>query len=354
MSLTRGDKMIIIGAVALAATVVVGLALLKKPRLFSGAAAPQPVAVAPLAAPPSPPTPVVVSPPPVSRPAPAAVVSAPPTSGPAPSPAAADPASEPPQPPSELPAGPSASASAARPALAGDETLERMFAEIAKDGSVAAKLGAPKAAASKPEQDVGETPPGSTPVVIAEPQPAAAPEAGEPGPAPASAPAPDAAAAKPATQAKPAAKAQAEAKSKAKAKAQTKAETKAKPAPKPKPMAGAKPASVAVSGDVVRVVAEDKRTEYVLLIQTSRPPAHFQKLFIADPPRMVLDLAGAWRYSGPTSRVTGENFIRQIRIGRHADMFRVVLDMAPDALSKLRGTPTVDRVPEGVVLKIPK
>ena len=35
-------------------------------------------------------------------------------------------------------------------------------------------------------------------------------------------------------------------------------------------------------------------------------------------------------------------------------MFRVVLDMAPDALSRLRGTPTVERVPEGVVLRIPK
>ena len=35
-------------------------------------------------------------------------------------------------------------------------------------------------------------------------------------------------------------------------------------------------------------------------------------------------------------------------------MFRVVLDMAPDALSKLRGTPTVERVPEGVALRIPK
>ena len=41
MALTRGDKMIIIGAVALAATVVLGLAILKRPGLFSGGAATQ-------------------------------------------------------------------------------------------------------------------------------------------------------------------------------------------------------------------------------------------------------------------------------------------------------------------------
>ena len=34
MALTRGDKMIILGAVALAATVVLGLAVLKRPHLF--------------------------------------------------------------------------------------------------------------------------------------------------------------------------------------------------------------------------------------------------------------------------------------------------------------------------------
>lgn len=102
----------------------------------------------------------------------------------------------------------------------------------------------------------------------------------------------------------------------------------------------------------MRLVAEEKAGEYVLTVQTNKPPAHFQKTYMADPPRMVLDLAGSWTYSGPLTRATGEDFIRQIRVGKHPDMFRVVLDMAPDALSRLRGTPTVERVPEGVALKI--
>jgi hypothetical protein len=232
--------------------------------------------------------------------------------------------------------------------LAGDETLEHMFAEIAKDGPVAAKLPQPKAAAPVKEPKVPEgpaevapTPPGSTPVVIAEPQPAPAAPASESEPAPA-------------PSAKPADKSKATGKPEPKAKAAPPSRPASKPAAPAKPSPAAKSAASETSGEVVRVVAEDKNAEYRLLVQTNRPPAHVQKMFMADPPRMVLDVAGSWHYTGPTSKATGENFIRQIRIGRHADMFRVVLDMAPDALSKLRGTPTVERVPEGVVLKIPK
>ena len=124
MALTRGDKMIIIGAVALAATVVVGLSVLKKARLFSGASDLPPAVVAPAPAPGAAPiqaTPVVVPPPPTSRPAPSGAPLAPPP-GATPTPAASgQPAS-----PSALPAGSAATASAARPALAGDETLEHM------------------------------------------------------------------------------------------------------------------------------------------------------------------------------------------------------------------------------------
>jgi len=346
MALTRGDKMIIIGAVALAATVVVGLSVLKKARLFSGASDLPPAVVAPAPAPGAAPiqaTPVVVPPPPTSRPAPSGAPLAPPP-GATPTPAASgQPAS-----PSALPAGSAATASAARPALAGDETLEHMFAEIAKDGPVAAKLPQPKAAtpAKEPKSsegpvEVAPTPPGSTPVVIAEPQPAPAAPASEPEPAPA-------------PSAKPADKSKAKGKPEAKAKPAPSSKPAPKPATPAKPSPAAKIAASATSGEVVRVVAEDKNAEYRLLVQTNRPPEHVQKMFMADPPRMVLDVAGSWHYTGPTAKATGESFIRQIRIGRHADMFRVVLDMAPDALSKLRGTPTVERVPEGVVLRIPK
>ena len=128
--------------------------------------------------------------------------------------------------------------------------------------------------------------------------------------------------------------------------------SKAKPEAKPE----AKPATkaTATSGNVIRVVAEERPGEYVLVIQTSKAPASFERMFYTDPPRLVLDIAGSWNYNGPLSSATGDPFIRQIRVGKHADKFRVVLDMAPDAPAKLRGAPTVERVPEGVALKIPK
>uniref|UniRef100_UPI00261F9631 AMIN domain-containing protein n=1 Tax=Solidesulfovibrio sp. TaxID=2910990 RepID=UPI00261F9631 len=71
-------------------------------------------------------------------------------------------------------------------------------------------------------------------------------------------------------------------------------------------------------------------------------------------PRIVLDIAGSWNYSGPLASDTGDAFIRHVRVGRHQDKFRVVLDMAPDATARLRGAPTVERVSEGVALRIPK
>jgi hypothetical protein len=347
MALTRGDKMIIIGAVVLAASVVMGLALLKKPRLFTGTSVPHTEAVTPVAVPPPPRAAAPVADAPASPPVATAVTIAPP-------PTSASPPAPAPSPSAPAPGAPQVAASAARPAVAGDETLEHMFAEIAKDDTAAAKAAGPKAPGPKalpgakaagpgPGQDVVAAPPGSTPVVVAEPQPASAPA---PAPAvaePKAAPAPTPAKAPAKAGAKTAAKAKAAAKDDAKAK--SKAEASA---------AVAKAKTPAASGEVIRIVAQEKNGEYVLVVQTNRPPVHFQKMFVADPPRMVLDLPGSWIYSGPVSRTTGEGFIRQIRVGRHADMFRVVLDMAPDALSKLRGTPTVERVPEGVALRILK
>lgn len=340
MALTRGDKIIILGAVLLAASVVMGLALLRKPQLFSGAPAPLPQAASPAGSAPAPAAAQVASPP----------VAPAPTAAPAvePKPAAPAQAQVPTAPtPAAIPPAPGAApgqtaGQAGRNALAGDETLERMFAEITKDGAKPAKT-----AENKPTGEIPSS--GPTPVVVAEPQAAPAPVAIEPRPTP--------------PEAKPAGKTDAKAAKAAKeaAKLQDKP-TAAPPAParpgkpeaKPKAPSAPKPAGTSASGEVVRLVAEDKNGEYLLVVHTTTPPTQIHKMFLADPPRMVLDLTGSWTYHGPTTRATGQGFIRQIRVGLHADMFRVVLDMAPDALSRFRGTPTAERVPEGVALRIPK
>lgn len=370
MALTRGDKMIIAGAAALAVTVVLGLAVVKKPYLFGLGDKPAPADIppAPAAAPEIPAGPPPITAPPTAIAKQAANAAAPaPTAAPLPAPTPAPAAASAPATPTPVPAAPAASpAKAQPPQAAGDESLEKMFEELAGEsaGPKAGKPGAPKAEAkaATPAPAVPAAPVATTPAeaIKAEalPEPQAAPAPGhEPAPAKADPKAdPKAEAKAKAEQAKAEAKAKAE---QAKAEAKAKAE-QAKANPVPKPVAPAGPAApaaakpVAGGGNVIRVVAEEKPGEYVLVIQTNKPPANFSRMFMTDPPRLVLDIDGAWNYNGPLSSSTGDAFIRQIRVGKHPDKFRVVLDMAPDATTRLRGAPTAERVPEGVALRIPK
>jgi hypothetical protein len=254
-----------------------------------------------------------------------------------------------------------------------------MFAEITGDAPAKGTPGKPtgKAAPHGP-QAVPATAPAepapapAPPSVATEPAATETPAAAEPSAAAEGAPAPaqpapakgkgkakaakqpEPAAAKPAATepaAAPATKSQAKA-----APAPAPAKAQAKPEPKAlmakTQAAAAKP--TAASGTVIRVVAEEKPGEYQLVIYTSKPPAAFTKMFLTNPPRLVLDIAGSWKYAGPGASDTGNAFIRHIRVGTHQDKFRVVLDMAPDATARLRGAPTVERVPEGVAMRIPK
>lgn len=378
MALTRGDKLIILGAVALAATVVLGLAILKRPHLFSSDR--EPAAVIPpaptAAMPPVPAAPAAVEPPPAPPSAPPTVTGAVTPPAPLAQPGAAGPSQQAAAPAPAPVATPPAPRPAPTPVAPGDENLERMFAEIASDtpkpgempgtppaggpgdepraapapsaesalaGSVQdAKPASPKDKAREKTKDKAKdktkdkgkspaepAPPAKASEMDAAPRPGAVFQPQTPPPHEAAAPAP----AKKAESAAPAAK----------------AEAKAKPA---SPQAAAKP--VAGGGSVIRIIAQEKPGEYELVIQTNKPPATFSKMFLTDPPRMVLDIGGAWSYVGPMSSDTGNAFVRHIRVGRHPDMFRVVLDLAPDAPAKLRGAPTMGRVPEGVVLRIPK
>ncbi|MFU2209833.1 AMIN domain-containing protein [Solidesulfovibrio sp. C21] len=372
MALTRGDKMIILGAVALAATVVLGLAILKRPGLFSGGKEPVAnIAPAPTAATPAPPAPAAVSAP-VAAPAAAPVQPVQPAPPPPPVPQVAAPQATPaaaektPVPAGQTPQGlASGPQDAAKPAAPGDENLEKMFAEISGDAAPAEKPGeanpvSPKAASS-PE-------PKAAPAPGENPPPPAAVSEGEPAPAPAKADAKASSAAAKSAKDKNGVGGKADAKAKHEPAASKPAAAPAKAAPKPKPTvaaakSAAKPAvaphkatdkSAAAMGRVIRVIGEEKPGVYELVIQTTKPPASFTKMFLTNPPRMVLDIAGSWDYHGAAASDTGGAFIRRIRIGRHTDLFRVVLDMAPDAPARLRGAPTVSRVPEGVALRIPK
>ncbi|QLA13025.1 AMIN domain-containing protein [Desulfolutivibrio sulfodismutans DSM 3696] len=72
------------------------------------------------------------------------------------------------------------------------------------------------------------------------------------------------------------------------------------------------------------------------------------------PPRLVIDLAGRWTYTGPLSLSGKSPLITLVRIGKHPDILRLVLDLAPEAVTRLREAPVVDRTPNGVVIRLPK
>lgn len=356
MPLTKGDKLIIIGAVVLALAVVAGLAAWRKPHLFFGGrpapemttrdftvpapAAPgaEPAVAAPSqAAPPaSPQVSPQVSPVagggnretaslPVPVPgAPPAAATAPPTAPqPVPHPEPQSVSAAAPQPVPQ-PAGPgvapppgkepvSPEVVSQHPLFAGDATLDKMFADMGEE-----------AAASK--VNTGKHPAAKEPAAPAQ---TAAP-AKAPGPGVESAESLDI----PPDKAKPAL-------------------TAAKPV-KDKPPVAAKTPPTPAKGAVVAVSASDKPGEYVLTVTTSSPVGDVTRLYMDGPPRLIIDLDGRWTYTGALSIAGKSPLIQQVRVGKHPDKLRLVLDLAPDAVTRLREAPIVDRTPNGVVIRLPK
>jgi hypothetical protein len=201
------------------------------------------------------------------------------------------------------------------PLFAGDQNLDKMFAEMGADAA-ASKVNTSKKPAPLPPQAPAPTPAESAVRPVA-PEPAAVP-----------------AESLDITDAKPA--------------LITKKPIKDKPAAAPKT-----PAATS-RGTVVAVSAADKPGEYVLSVTTSAPVGDVTRVYMDDPPRLIIDLAGRWTYTGALSLPGKSPLIRQVRVGKHPDRLRLVLDLAPEAVTRLREAPMVDRNPNGVVIRLPK
>jgi len=234
----------------------------------------------------------------------------------------------------------------------GDETLDKMFADMHK-----AEDAAPAGEAPMPRDKPAKTADGAA-LSASEDMPDAAPKES----APESAMTPPETAAKtgqnderspdfPPMEEKSGAPA-------IKAEAMDEPEPAAKPAAKAKSAPAkkaSKPAAPAPArGVVLGLTAEDRPGEFTLTVKTSAAVAGYEKFFMDNPPRVVLDLSGVWRYPGPWSLSGKGPLVRMIRLGKHADKFRVVLDLAPDADLMLRGAPEISRIPDGLVLKLQK
>ncbi|MEF3697442.1 AMIN domain-containing protein [Desulfolutivibrio sp.] len=199
------------------------------------------------------------------------------------------------------------------PLFAGDQTLDKMFSDMGQDAA------APKVDTGKKSAAPAQAPP-QVPDVA---QKAPAPE----GP-PTTAESLDVPAQKPGLAAK-------------------------KPV-KDKPVAAGKPAAGPSRGAVVAVSAVDKPGEYVLTVTTTSPVGEVTRTYMDGPPRLVIDLAGRWTYTGPLSLSGKSPLIRLVRVGKHPNILRLVLDLAPEAVTRLREAPVVDRTPNGVVIRLPK
>ncbi len=356
MALTRSDKFIIAGAITLALVVVLGLAVWKKPQLFTGEApkmeaaqktAPMPEQAATEQAAPDIPEPPAQTP---AEAVQAPIQAAAPETASGAMPIAQTPAAETQQTEAAVPE--ETPAKEDQILFKGDETLDKMFADMHK-----AEDAAPIAETPMPRDKPAKTDETAMPEAAA---PAATEDMAEGGKS------------QPETAGEEAApKTDKEAElSPAFPPTEEKAETpavkadamdeptpaaKSKPAAKPKPTAAKKSAKPAPArGAVLGVTAEDRPGEFTLTVKTSAAAAGYEKFFLDNPPRVVLDLAGAWRYTGPLSLSGKGTLVRMIRLGKHADKFRVVLDLAPDADLMLRGAPEVSRTPGGLTLKLQK
>ena len=350
MALTRNDKMLILAAVALAASVVGGLAWWRTSGrqaepVATPAAAPAPAAGQPerpvvqqaIQLPPAPPqaevkvqpapgtSPAVTAPlaqPPAAEPPdqslqtifaeepkPAPSVETPPPAPPAPPvPAVEPPAAAKPQKPetraerkARLAAERKAEAQAKRAeedaAKARAETLRRAQEELRK-AEAELKLDQEKAAKI-----------GTSPEASPKAAPAAKPEAGP--------------------EAKPEAKPGAT-------------------APDRAPAAQTKPAPEHHVVDKITVSESGQETVYILhgASTASRP----ETLLMAAPPRLVIDLPGAWVYQGGDK--VDSPLVKALRVGKYPDKIRLVFDLASSPNGPKH--PLVENGPQGLEIRLPK
>jgi len=74
----------------------------------------------------------------------------------------------------------------------------------------------------------------------------------------------------------------------------------------------------------------------------------FRSFFIESPRRLVVDLPGAWSATVPDDLVMRHHLARGVRIGRHGDHLRLVVDLMPDAQS----VPRVRATSQGLMIEI--
>ena len=101
-------------------------------------------------------------------------------------------------------------------------------------------------------------------------------------------------------------------------------------------------ASVSASGDATTVHIKATAVPPTPVVVTADSPA-----------RVIIDLPGRWEHEGP-GEVSGAGVVRKVRIGKHSDKLRIVLDLTVDSTSKLAGKPVIEQTGAGLTITVRK
>lgn len=85
-----------------------------------------------------------------------------------------------------------------------------------------------------------------------------------------------------------------------------------------------------------------------LLILSGEPIEDFRSFTLEDPRRIVLDLPGSWQVKAPTVVELGHHLASRVRIGRHEDKLRLVIDAAIDTGQQ----PRIEPFPQGLMVHL--
>ena len=81
---------------------------------------------------------------------------------------------------------------------------------------------------------------------------------------------------------------------------------------------------------------------------TDGPVKTYKSFFLQDPPRFVIDLDGDWQTRRWSDIKVNNDLVKNIRIGRHPDRLRIVMDLKSDQVPSFK----VSGSPEGLVVTL--
>lgn len=98
-------------------------------------------------------------------------------------------------------------------------------------------------------------------------------------------------------------------------------------------------AAGAVGGNLTDVSVAPLAEGFRLTLSLDRESGEYTTFTLLEekPPKVVLDLEGAWQYPGETVQEVQNGSLRQIRVGEHTDRLRVVMDLVSPRKPVIQG-----------------